>query len=406
MRLFNVAAVDAVTTVSIILSAVALLAAFKYLRQAWVLRGFSGLEAEVRNIRKLLDGKIVRNGRDVLIRGTFRAMPALIRLSRSENAPELTIQLRSRTRGNLFVAPLRAPTKAGELYVSTPHPLLASRCSVRTDYPSEARNLLQHPHVLEELWDLCCSSQAFISIGDGVIHFTDGQLPASGAAFTINRHLRSMCALALASQEKPQFRSKDRAKTRRATPVAALVAAVLLIAAGVFTAARRNRPKHAPAPAATPAVIAGIPRADARKLFGVGAWRLAKTSDFDPRAVAWLQGKGVEVSGAIDGVFGPAARPGVTYILVDSQTNSKRVVLLVDGAVKFDKVFSQLALVTKLVNVATAGAQWQGNSVIGEGDGVLIVPDFNDPQSATVISSSGVLVASATPKDFLLLHLQ
>lgn len=193
MRLFNVAAVDAVTTVSIVLSAIALLVAFNYFRQAWLLRGFSGLEAEVRNIRKLLDGKIVRNGKDVLIRGTFRTMPALIRLSRSENAPELTIQLRSHPRGNLFVAPLRVPTKAGEFYVPTPHPLLASRCSVRTDYPSEARNLLQHPHVLEELWDLCCSSQAFISIGDGLIHFTDGQLPTSGAAFTINRHLRS-CA--------------------------------------------------------------------------------------------------------------------------------------------------------------------------------------------------------------------
>ena len=406
MSLFNVAAVDAVTTVSIVLSTVALLAAFNYFRRAWVLRGFSGLEAELRNIRKLLDGKIVRNGKDVLIRGTFRGMPALIRLSRSENAPELTIQLRSRTRGNLFVAPLRAPVKSGEFHVPTSHPLLASRCSVRTDYPSEARNVLQHPHVLEELWDLCCSSQAFISIGDGVIHFTEGELPASGAAFTINRHLRSMCALALASQEKPQTRGRNSAKTRGATPIAAGVAAVLLIAAGGFTAARHNVPKRGPTPTASPAVIAGIPRADARKLFGVGAWRLAEASDFDPRAVAWLQDKGVEVTGAISGVFGPGAQQGVTYTLIDPQTNAKRVVLLVGGAVKFDKVFPHLALVTKLANVATAGAQWQGTSVIGEGDGVLIVPDFNDPKSATVIFNSGVMVASATPKDFLVLHLQ
>jgi len=406
MRHINLSSVDALDIVVAVLATVTFLVAFLYLRRTLLFWGYARLANDLREIRKLLRGKIIRNGNDLLVGGSYRGLPASIRLSRSENAPELTIQLRVHTRGNLFVAPLRSSLRIGEYHVPVPHALLASRCSVRTDYASEARSLLQHPHVVEDLWDLCCSSQAFLSMGDGVIHFTEGQLPATGGALAISRYLHSLTKLAVAGAGRPVTSKGTPGRNWHATPIAAAAAVLVFAAIGFAMSVKSNNRKQ---PETTPTVVTntGIPAADARKLFGVGAWRLAKDSDFDRQAVRWLEEKGLEPTGTICGAFGPDGQQGVAYVLVEPQTRAKRVVLLVGGAVKFDKTFPRLALAAKLANVATAGAQWeQETKVTGAGDGILLVPDFNESGSATVISNSGLQMASATPKNFRSLHLQ
>jgi hypothetical protein len=254
---------------------------------------------------------------------------------------------------------------------------------------------------------LCCSSQASVSVANGMVEFNEAQLPTSDVAAKISRHLASLVTIAAAAQGRSTRREAAASSKWRFTPVAIGVVILvslcfaLLTFVGVSRIALENRS------AANASLRSQIPASDAAHMFGVGDWRLAQPSDFDSRAVAWAADKGVEVAGRIAGHFGPDGNEGVAYVLVDPQTRSKRLLILVGGAVKFNQVFPDLALAIRVPRLATAATQWQQPPDIAtDTDGILVVPNFDDRSAATVVYVNGLRTASAAPKDYRSLYLQ
>src|SRR5581483_10603125 len=135
----------------------------------------------------------------------------------------------------LFVAPIRARVTEGAARLHTTHALLNTRCTVRTDDVLEARALLQSRQVTEELWRLCCSSEAFLSIANGRLEFSEEQLPTPDTAGWIRRHLRSLRLIAAAAQGTAVPSEEVVVSGWAHKPVWVAVASTVLVVVGLIT---------------------------------------------------------------------------------------------------------------------------------------------------------------------------
>ena len=103
MHAWNLSSLDELAVVLLLLGIAALFVLIKYLADALSLRGFSSIAGHVRALSRLVHGERTRDGKDLVIRGQYVGIPVVIRLSRTDNVPELNIRMRAEVRCNLFV---------------------------------------------------------------------------------------------------------------------------------------------------------------------------------------------------------------------------------------------------------------------------------------------------------------
>lgn len=401
MASWRISSADEVAVLLLVLGAAALFGIFKFLKETALLRGFSGMAKDIRILCKLVHGERTRDGKDLVIRGEYAGAPVLIRLSRTEAVPELNIQMRAQARCNLFVAPIRARSTEGAARLHTTHALLNTRCSVRTDDVLEARALLQSRQVPEELWRLCCSSEAYLSLANGRLEYSEEQLPAPDTAGWIRRHLRSLAFLAAQAQGTTVPPEQPAPSVWAQTPIWVAIASTALIVVGLFTFVNAKS-LRTPVQAAQPApFVSDIPVGVAAQVPDAGSWRLARPSDFDPRAGDWASQQHTELSGSIAGSFTADHSQDVAYVLVNPKTSEKRVIVLVNGALRFDATLPQLALAARIPAGNVSNIEWKAKPTLSaDGDGLLLIRGYDDPSSSIVIYYSGLRALTAIPLDY------
>lgn len=410
MHSWKVSSLDELAVVLLLLGTAAFFVILRYVKEKAFLRGFTDIGADVRALCKLIHGERSRDGKDVVIRGKYAGAPVLVRFSRTENVPELDIQMRGQARCNLFVAPVRARASEGGARLQVTHPLLNSRCTVRTDHILEARALLQSRQVPDELWKLCCSSEAFVSITSGMVEFSEAQLPKPDTVGRIRSHLQSLAIIAAAAQGRAVPKEEPVPSVWAQTPVWVAMTSTALLVIGLFTyvSAKSARNRAAAVQAAAPApFVSDIPSSDAKQIPDAASWRVAQPADFDSRALDWAAQQQTQLTGTISGKFTAADSHDLAYVLVNPTTGEKRVVILVNGALRFDATLPDLALVARVPAGNVSNIEWQMKPTSpADGDGILVLRRFDEPASGILIYCSGLRSLTAVPLDYRRIDLQ
>ncbi len=402
MTSWRISSGDEVAVLLLVLGAAALFGFFRYLREIALLRGFSGIAQDVRILCRMVHGERTRDGKDLVIRGRYAGSPVLIRLSRTEAVPELNIQMQANARCNLFVAPIRARSTEGAARLHTSHALLNTRCSVRTDEVLEARALLQSRQLPDELWRLCCSSEAYLSLANGRLEYSEAQLPAPDTAGWIRRHLRSLAVVAAAAQGTAVPPEEAVPSLWAQTPIWVAMTSTALIVIGLFTYvnAKSSRAHVQAAPHPAP-FVSDVPAPLAAQIPDAGSWRLARPTDFDPRAVDWAAEQHTATSGSFTAKFTTEDSKDEVYVLVNPKSSERRVVVLVNGVLRFDANLPELALVARIPAGNVSNIEWKAKPTSPpDGEGLLVLRRYDDPSSSIVIYYSGLRALTAIPVDY------
>jgi hypothetical protein len=138
-------------------------------------------------------------------------------------------------------------------------------------------------------------------------------------------------------------------------------------------------------------IPAGVLSSDAPIIPDLDRWRLAEASDFDSRGVVWLQNQGNQVRGHLTGRFAGEGFPeDSAYVLVSDdgrQPAQIRIVLIVNHVVRLDKTYPAIAVLTKIPQRNLGAIAWRGTPPMTppDGDGLMIVSNYDDPASASIV---------------------
>ncbi len=387
--------------------ALLLLAVIAWLRRRAMLKDYQEIADDVRVISKSLKGKIYRKSGDLRLKGRYHRWPVFVKFSNSLQAPGLHIRIPVPTRLTLFLIPrkLQEKNRLGKTVVPTSDPMFDSRFATRSDQPVQARMLISSESVQNHLQRLCCSPSTLVSMASGKLELTEPLIPEADLEDHVLNHVKSMVkigaeALKMPGADRSLIKAGD-AKPHRLVWITVTIAILVLV--GLFFANRAIQPPSAKAVM----IPAGILPNDAGLITSVDHWRLAEAQDFDPRGVTWLQSKGKEVTGHLFGRFaGEGFAEESAYALISDdrrQPSQVRIILIIGQTVRFDKIYPSIAVMTRVQKTNLETTPWQGTPPFTppDGDGLLIVPNYDDPKSASIIYLyKKHVLTSGTPVDF------
>ena len=140
---------------------------------------------------------------DVIVAGYYGPFPTVVRFSQRLDTPGLDIQMRVPAAFSFTLVPKSmAMQEEGYVSVRTGIAALDKKFNVSTDQPTEMRMFAASAPVLAALEQLCCSTQAGISLRSGALELSELTIPP----FTANHvfdHVQSMRALANRLLEMP-----------------------------------------------------------------------------------------------------------------------------------------------------------------------------------------------------------
>jgi len=381
-------------------------------RRRAMLKGYEGAAEEVQEISRVLRGRIYREHDDLMLEGGYHRWPVFIRLSHSPDTPGLYIQIPVPTRLTLFFVPKKEKDKhqAGKVVLQTSDEQFDARVITRTDQPVQARMLIAAIPVQQQLPRLCCSSNTIVCIASGLLEVSESLMPETDLGYHVINHVKSMAKIAAETAKipgaDPSLVTPNQAKTNRL--MRAFIVTAIVVAIGLFLANWAMQPSLK-----TRFVPAGILPNDAALIPDIGHWRLAEPQDFDSQGVSWLQASGKQAMGRVSGRFAGEGFPEESaYVLVSDDRRQPavvRVIVLVNQTVRFDKIYPSIAVMTTIPKSNLGDIAWQGTPPLmpPDGDGVLIVPKYDDPASASItfVHEKNVLTAG-TPADFRKIAIQ
>ena len=362
---------------------------------------YESLMPDLRTLRRRLRGELDRDGPDVIVRGVLRHWPVLLRFSHAENTPGLQVRIEMPATFSLFLSSDRYLGEHGRFPVRLGDQALDSRFQVRSDHPTEARLFTASDKNRALLRRLGHSRQVAISITPGLLEFTQQTIPMEYTARVVGEHLKSLAQLAAAMSEMPGADRIRVRQVRRQYSVAARAAMIVGVVTAIATvvSATHDNETHAIAAAPAAQVPAGIDAADAARIPGLHAWRLATAADFDRQTTDWLAQNRQKPVGTFDGNFF-GANDDSAYILTRDDTHAFRIVLLGRNDAHYDATYSTLAAVARLPQRDFALVNWrtppEGQP---EGDGVVLMLSRDDPGTCVVLFSHAGRVTSAAPND-------
>lgn len=406
----------AVTAIAIIVAVFVIGIIISLWRQAHMFRGYEEYSSDVQTLASRLKAEIFRDGHDLVVSGNHDQLPTIIRFSYADNTPGLNVKMRAPATFTMTVVPKGEKAGDARVVLRTPDDMFDSRFVTRTTDPMQARLILSSKPAFAQLQKLCCSSQTFLTVGGGAVELSELTIPTPYSAKHIQNHLDSMAALATSLQEMPgadsikitPYKKEYSLIIRAALAVGVLTAIVAVVSAmndRDGTAAANNTSDQGEQ------LPAGIAPADARRIAGLNAYRLATGADFEQEAAAWVRAQiGHEVSGHVPGAFSGDGEPDSAYVLVQETgpgAGRKRVTLLARNDVKYDAVYPDLAVVGMVPRANFSSASWVGGTApVPDGDGILLVRKSDDPGSGTVIYLRDGRAESAVPVNYRNLGIQ
>ncbi|HVP43230.1 MAG TPA: hypothetical protein VMS96_07345 [Terriglobales bacterium] len=372
-------------------------------RPWWRTRGYAGIRQDIYGIARLLQGAVERDGTDVLVVGNRHGRRVFVRFSASELEPPLQIRVPIASSLVLFCTPTsyRQPIATeSKLFPDS----RGGPVRIWSAKPAEA-NLVLTPEVRRELATLCTVSGLF-SVENRECVLSVPDLPASPFAGTVASRIDKVLKIATAADSMPDtepLRAVS-APFSRAWIRTAEIVAILVLAATTIGLGRLPAPKAPPGPP----VPSGVPAADAARIHGLQGWTLMQSGDFDSNARSWLQQAGIQASGQPTVAMGPEGTSTRVYALRSVTDPGKaRVVILRDEDVVFDTELPSLALLARVPVREFDSARWRSDPppVLPDGDGLLLVFDYQRPESGIVVFLQGPKTISLNPADFRSLRL-
>lgn len=389
-------------TLAIILGVAILGALIALARNLCRFMGFTQIARDAERIAKSLGGEIFRDGGDLVTSGNMGRLPAVVRFSNKESVPGLNIRVGVPSTFTLWIAPRSAETTEGRTTLRTGDMIFDSRFVARSDDATQARMFLAMKQVPTCLRQLACSGNSFLALAESALELSELEIPTPATANHVLEHLRSIATLGAALSEMPGADTivvkpieKERRLLGRAAIIVGIVAAISLVVAA-------SRPRATvPKTDAAAVEISGVPPAHASLIVGLSGWHTASSDDFDPNTLAWMRSKGATVSGLISGDFsGQGNDADAAYVLVRAD-GSRRVLIISNGAVRYDTRFPSLAVAARLRKSRVPGVEWNGPAPEPiNGDGILMVRNADDPKSGLVIFLSGHRLASGVPVNY------
>ena len=363
--------------------------------------GYEEIQADVRRIAAGIGGEVFRDGDDLVINGNYQKQPVVIRFSNAENTPGLNLRMQAPTTFNLTVFPVGGQmAEAARVAVRTADEQFDTRFQTRSDQPTQAKMFLDRP-TTALLQRVMCSKNTYFSVGGSAMELSELLIPTA-AGQHVMEHLKHFSKMDEALRAMPGADTVKVVPLQRERQLAgrvaiALGAAVALMS--IFAATRvPSRPTTPPAPAAP----AGILPVDAVTIPEVNSFRLATEADFDTAALGWMQGNRLDAQGHMTADFsGTGHGRDAAYFLV-GPNGERRVVLISDGANRYDAVFPSIAAVAVIPKDQAGRIGWvrgQGPENVA-GDGLLVIRNGNDPASAMVLFVNGNQVISFAPENY------
>ena len=383
-----------------ILIATGLVGAFiAYMRSSRLFAGYEDIENEARSLSKLLKGEMFRDGTDLVVSGNYNKLPTIVRFSVDVNTPAVNIRMQAPSTFNMSVVPKGTRATEGRVLVRTTDEMFDARYVTRSDHPTQARMFVSGKATLQALQKLCCSTQTFFTVTRGAMELSELVLPESLISKHLGDHVGQMASLAAVLRSMPGSEDvKIEAITRDTShPVVkiALAAGAMLAIAVVFA----ERPQSVvSAHDDTPPGIAAM---DAQAIPGVTQFKLATAADMDPGVASWVRDAQGEVTGHLQlNLAGDAYASDAAYYLVGAG-GQKRLVILVNHTDRLDLKYQNIAGIARVPKELVSGIDWaKPPASTGDGDGVLVVPDPNDPSTASIIFASGDKTVAGTPSDY------
>jgi hypothetical protein len=368
-------------------------------RSSRLFSGYKDIENEARALSRLLKGEIFRDGNDLVVSGNFNRLPTIVRFSVDVNTPAVNLRMQAPATFNMSVVPKGTRATEGRVLVRTTDEMFDARYVTRSDHPTQARMFVSGKATLQALQKLCCSTQTFFTVTRGAMELSELVLPETYLSKHLGDHVAQMGSLAGVLRAMPGSEDVkiEAIKRDSSHPVVkiALAAGVMLAIAAVFA----ERPQTVvSAKDYTPIGIAAV---DAPAIPGVDQYRLASVDDMDPGIASWVRDAQGDASGHLDlNLTGDAYSSDATYFLV-GPGGQKRLVLLVNHTDRLDLKYSSLAGIARVPKEFVSEIDWaKPPAKPGDGDGVLVIPDPNDPSTASIIFASGNTTVAGTPSDY------
>jgi hypothetical protein len=376
------------------------------------LRGYQDIARDVQGIVHGISGEVDRDGHDLLVRGSMRSWPVLIRFSRAEHEPGVHMTMPVPSNVSLYCVPVKHEGETGRVSLKTADERFDARFKLTTNSSAvEAKLLIANPSTLSEIQKLCGPSQALLSLEGQTLDVTEMVIPEEDLSQRVLGSVMSMTKIAGAAMKMPGTKAESIPPVphRRNWLRTAYIGIPIVLLVFVFV---RARLKHsAPKPAEVSSVPAGLDSQDASRIGNLKPWRLAQAAEFNPDASAWLQQQGQEPKAQVSGDFNGTGQRESAYVLksVSPETsNPVRLVMLVNGEVRFDAEMPRIDAVAVLPKDKVLSIEWRGRGPAGppNGDALLVVQRYNDPSSALVVFASGAQLLTGNPKNFSTLTLR
>jgi hypothetical protein len=364
--------------------------------------GYKGMAADVKRIAKSIGAEVSRNADDLVLSGNFERIPVTMRFSNSATEPGLKIVCTAPVDFQLSFTPKGETSLEGRVIVPTQSPNFNMRFSARSDDPEHAKLFLALPDAQHHIERLCYSSNTFLLFSPRTIELREVLVPLDTYRHVCSR-LRSLAVLNNEAAKLPNasrikvvpikhLSSSWVLKFALLVGAVAAVAAVLSSAAPPEVAATETKPSN------------GILPVDERVIPDAGNWRTVNLIELGSRFSDWMQGFGVTPTSKIDldaGGDGPAL--GTAYLLATEKTPEvRRVVWITNHQVLCDLV-DRIEGIAKVPRDSMPAIVWSEGSTppeAAEGDGLLVVRDYEKPQGGTVFFFSHEKLYSAVPSDF------
>ena len=370
------------------------------------LRGYGHIARDVRLLGAAIHGKTDRDGKDVVVRGNADSRPVSVRFSLSDQKPGLNIRMSVLSNITLYCVPRNQGREVGRVSLHSVDPSFEARFRLSTDHPLEAKIVFSSDTKFGEVEKLCSSTSTFLALENRTLELSELVLPEDNVYQHVLSRIHGMAKIAYATAQMPGI-----AATKAGSGLArqwnwfrtAYVGLPVLLILSLLVLTRAHK---APTPS-SPQVLypVGISRDEAAQIPAIQQWRLAQPADFEPGALSWLQQQGSMLTGRIPVSFTNSPTGGAAYILKRSDgtdSRSARLVMFVDGQLRFDLALPELAIVARVPVEAIESIHWTGRTPVGQADsdGILVVRKMELPETATIFFFSGLHLLSGRPKDY------
>ncbi len=380
-----------------------------YLRDRSKYRNHGEYAEDARALAREYGGDIFRDGDDLVLNGSVDNLPVVIRFSYSEGTPGLNIRLNVPANFQMSITPKNARANEGRVEVRSGDRALDGLFTIRSNYPTQAKMFIGRSTVTAELSKLCCSTNTFFAITNGLAELSELVVPMNTRRH-VSDHVRSLQKLSKELRQMPfadQVRITPLKRERRWVLKFSLAVGIVASLTAVVSAA--FQPKDLPVPdiESGPKVPDGVQPADAMLMGQLSQWRLANERDFDGDAVGWLRANRVQESGRLPGDFsGRGNDTDVAYVLVN-KSGERRLVLLADRKSHLDVKYKFIGVLACIPKADIAKIEWSSRKPEPpDGDAVLITRNPNDRSSGLVYYLSDGKLVSGTPVDYQAIDLK